>query len=84
MVIEMIIPRLPEMIIPRAPAREDQDTVFSRSERGSSRARVPSTSQDLVPERSGLLTLSNVQIVLTHNLISSTAKHGPRVRSKSV
>lgn len=35
-----------EMIIPKARAAEDRSTVFSESELGLFRARVPSTSQD--------------------------------------
>jgi len=41
--------------------------VFSDSERDSFRLRVPSISQDLVPGRSGLLTLSIAQSFSTHS-----------------
>jgi hypothetical protein len=41
--------------------------VYSGSERGSFRSRVPSTSQDLVPQGTGPLILSTAQSVWTRN-----------------
>jgi len=41
--------------------------MFSGSERGSSLSLVPSTSQDLVPEGTGPLTLPTVQSVWTRH-----------------
>jgi hypothetical protein len=57
----------PTMHTPKACAGEGQGMVFSGSEGDSFRLRVPSTSQDPVPWRSRLLTLSTAQSFSTHN-----------------
>src|ERR1700732_4459551 len=50
-----------------ARAAEDRGAVFSGSERGSFRSRVPSTSQDLVLQGTGPLILSTAQSFSTHS-----------------
>ena len=82
-----MLPRLAmagKMIITKARAAEDRRRVLSESERGLFRSRVLSTSQDLVPSRSGMLTLSNAQSVSTHDphfyryeRVSGNAFQGP-------
>jgi hypothetical protein len=68
--VTLVLTGYPEVIVvnrPEARAAEGRGTVFSESERGSFRSRVPSTSQGLVPSRSVMLTLSSAQSISTHN-----------------
>ena len=55
-----------EVIVPKARPVQYRGKVLSGTERGSFRSQVPSTSQDLAPWRSRLLTLSNAQRFSTY------------------